>query len=292
MNTKSLGRILLSVIVASILIKCLFSFISCGRRDARLADYVKAQSVWMPNDFSAFLDQLNEEQLLDIKKALNLVPAGGSIKELRGRDNDLWDIKHEIVWLKSNAISYWLIKDKEYVDYHELVQWVADEMDAGKTLVEKGTTFQIEREILRFTFIKIWDKLSAGQRQELLSKIGDDMSIKDRSGIALMSGSAALSALAGTVYFSGFAFYTTMSTVIYSAGSLLGVTLPFGAYSGASSTAAAVSGPIGLSVAAVAGTAGLILAAQPDSNQLVGAIIQIHSIKVNALKAKGLPVPE
>lgn len=80
---------------------------------------------------------------------------------------------------------------------------------------------------------------------ELLQRIDPGDKIANKAGIAAMSGAAAIAALSATVYFTGFAFYSNLSVVLSTVAGFLGVTLPFAAYTTASSIISVLSGPVG-----------------------------------------------
>ena len=103
-----------------------------------------------------------------------------------------------------------------------------------------------------------------------------------------MGGGAAVAALGVTVAFTGFAFYTTMSVVMCTVAGWFGITLPFAAYAGASTTIAALSGPIGWCIAGVAVAGGAIYAAWPSADKTAAFVMQLHFIKAQQLKQKGI----
>lgn len=107
-------------------------------------------------------------------------------------------------------------------------------------------------------FVQIWDKLTPEQRSKILTDLDKGDKIQDKAGIALASGATALATLSTTVYFAGFAFYTTMSSVIFATAGFFGITLPFTAYTGAASTVAVLSGPVGWAIASLAALGSLI----------------------------------
>lgn len=141
-------------------------------------------------------------------------------------------------------------------------------------------------------FTETWDKLSVEQRKELLNKIDPNNKIKDKAAIVALSSSGAIAALSTSVAFSGFAFYTTMSVGISTAAGLLGVTLPFAAYTGASSVVAFLSGPVGWAIAGIAALGGVALAGRANIKKTAIFICQLHFMKVEALIEAGIPEKE
>ena len=95
-----------------------------------------------------------------------------------------------------------------------------------------------------------------------------------------------------TAAFSGFAFYTGMSSLLYSAASVVGVTLPFATYMGASSTVAVLSGPVGWAIITVGAAVGAGFIGMPDYQKTAQMIIAIHLIKVDAIQKSGLKIQD
>ena len=110
------------------------------------------------------------------------------------------------------------------------------------------------------------------------------------AGIAALGGSAALATLSTTIIFSGFAFYTGLSTFICSAAAIVGVSLPFGVYTGAAATAALLGGPIGWGLIALGSVGGAALLGSANYQKTAQMIIAIHLIKVDALEKSGVSI--
>jgi uncharacterized protein YaaW (UPF0174 family) len=198
------------------------------------------------------------------------------------------DIQKQVLWLSSNILMY-PFRDPAAINYHDLVTWVAADLGVKQELIVNASTFALEREIYKQLFAELWEKLTEQQRLELLRKIDPNGDIKDKAAIAALGGAAALGTLSATVIFSGFAFYTTMSITISTVAGFFGLTLPFSIYTGASTLVAVLSGPIGWAIMGVAALGGLALAGRANSKKTASFIIQIHSLKVAALKAAGIP---
>lgn len=177
------------------------------------------------------------------------------------------------------------------INYHEdVVQWVAGKHDVDKNQIKTLSTFDLERKIVEMYFAEIWDDLTEQQRQELLSKIERETNsvFSNKAAIAQMSGVAAIGALSGTVAFTGFAFYTTMSTVIATVTGWLGLTLPFVAYTSASSAVSALAGPPGWIIAGVLLAGSGVALCWPDSDSTTRFVMVLHSIKVSRVKSFNL----
>ncbi|MEZ4731397.1 MAG: hypothetical protein R3E79_30125 [Caldilineaceae bacterium] len=134
--------------------------------------------------------------------------------------------------------------------------------------------------------------MSVEQRQELLNKIDPNGKIKDKAAIAALTGSGAIAVLSTSVAFSGFAFYTSMSVAISTVAGFFGLTLPFAAYTGASSVVAFLSGPVGWAIAGIAALGGIALAGRANVTKTSAFISQIHALKVAALIEAGIPEKE
>ena len=155
--------------------------------------------------------------------------------------------------------------------------------------VSEAPTFSLEGELYRLMFIQLWDQMEPVKRQELVEKLDSGGALKDKVAIAALGGAAALSALSATVAFSGFAFYTSMSIAIASAAGVIGVTLPFATYVGASTIVGVLAGPVGWAITALSALGGLALAGRANLQKTSALICQLHALKVEALVETGFP---
>ncbi|MEZ4865633.1 MAG: hypothetical protein R3C14_30255 [Caldilineaceae bacterium] len=252
---------------------------------------VKVKEKWTANHLYEFLNALPDESLLSVKKSLGLVDENAGVDTLQGKSKDVREIQKQALWISSNILTY-AFRDETLLDYHGLVAWVTEKAEIAPEIIAAKPTFFLERELYKKLFSDLWDKLSIEQRQELLNKIDPNGMIKDRTAIVALSGSGAIAAFSATVAFSGFAFYTTMSVAISTVAGLLGATLPFAAYTGASSLAAFLSGPIGWAIAGVAALGGVALAGRANVKKTTAFISQIHALKIAALIEAGVPESE
>jgi uncharacterized protein YaaW (UPF0174 family) len=228
-------------------------------------------------------------------ETFNQVPANvikAAIKAERFSEEDYLSpvrIKNGLLWVANSKLWY-PTSSSENIDYHKIVRWVAGKKGIDSEQVDALPTFELERKIVEKYFADIWDKLTPKQREELLKKIEEETHSKigNKGAIALMGGGAAVAALGVTVAFTGFAFYTTMSVVMCTVAGWFGITLPFAAYMGASGTVALLSGPIGWGIAVVAVTGGAIWGAWPSADKTAVFIMQLHFIKAQQLKQKGI----
>ena len=262
-------------------------------------DLAKAQASVLPEinwsavELDEFLRELPPEALLSLKKALELVDSKASVAALKGGEEDIHEIQTQLLWVSSHILAY-PFRDEKKIAYHDLVKWVADDAGVEQWILDTQPTFVIERAYQERLFVSIWDTLDPQKRQILLLKLeqsrprgAQNVEIADKAAIAALSGSGALAALATTVYFSSFTFYTTMSVVICTVAGWFGVTLPFAAYTAASSAIAFLCGPVGWAMLAIAAAAGVALAGRANTKRTGAAICQLHALKVAALQQAG-----
>jgi uncharacterized protein YaaW (UPF0174 family) len=253
------------------------------------APLVLPKSIWSPSELNRFLDALPDEQLLSMLKSAYTGSSDATIQALTltTHSHDVQRILQRLVWISSNVLTY-EFRDEWSIDYHALVQWLANKEDVDADMTARESTFALEREIQLKVFAQLWDKLPPQERQKLLDKIDTDHTIADKSAIAAMSGAAALAALSTTVYFASFAFYTTMSVTISSVAGFLGLTVPFAAYSTASSIIGFLSGPVGWATVSVLAVGGVALAGRANPSKMLAVVSQLHMTKVAALMAAGV----
>ena len=195
-------------------------------------------------------------------------------------------IKQELLWRRYNKLNYlWHNEDK--INYHyDIVKWVANKKGISKDQINSMPTYALERKVAEKYFAKIWDKLTVEQKKELLAKIEKetDSSVGDIAAIASLSTAAAIATLSTTVAFTGFLFYTTMSTVICTVAGWFGATLPFAVYMGASSTVAAIGGPIGWVVGGLLIIGGGIFLAWREVDTVAAFVMTVNAIKAKHLE--------
>jgi uncharacterized protein YaaW (UPF0174 family) len=200
-----------------------------------------------------------------------------------------YSILSNLLW-RYNNIGRYPFTDRDQINYHEIVQWVARKKGVKEHVIPLLSTFMLEQEIHKKFLEGIWDRLTVEQRTQLLKEIEKqtNTTIADKAAIAAMGGGAAIAALGASVAMSGFAFYTTMSVVICTVAGWLGLTLPFWVYMGASSTVALLSGPIGWAIAALSVLGGLTwLVGMPNVDRTAAFVMTMNVIKANKLKAAG-----
>lgn len=237
--------------------------------------------------FDNFLIHLSDERITNLRQAIGLVKPEEKDQK-KDRLTRQQEIKDWLNW-QSKHWATWLVTDKD-VNYDEIVRWTAKKLKVKD--IGALSTFKLERKILNAMFEQIWDKMTQEQRQRTLRNMKGSSEIKNIAGISALSGSAALAALSGTVFFSGFAFYTGLSTFLYSAASVFSVTLPFSAYMGASTTVAALSGPVGWCIIGIGAAVGATFIGQADYQKTAQLIISVHMIKVDAIQKSGYDVKD
>ena len=243
-----------------------------------LAEHVYPLTKWAGRELFTLTNAMNESELRSLGQGLELPDFANG----QARPEIIKAIHTEIVWQSSSVFTY-PVKSIEDIDYHGIVSWCASSAGIDSTTRSFSSTFDLEQAIVKRQFVELWDKLSEQQRLELLGNIDTENQITDRAAIAVMSGSAALAALSGTVYLSGFTFYTTMSVVIATVAGWFGVTLPFAAYTTASSTVAVLAGPIGWAIAAVLLGAAVAWTGRANVKKTTAAVMQLHALKAGAL---------
>ena len=258
---------------------------------AKVAPLVKPLDKWSADDFYSFLKELPASTMLTLKKSLEIAPASPDDNQAHKPDEDAREIQKQALWLSSNILTY-PFRDEKKLNYHELTTWVCTEAGVSQEVIKSKSTFKLELELHKLLFAQMWEKLDQHQREELLARIDPNGAIKDKAAIAALSGAGALAALSATVAFTGFAFYTTMSITIATVASAVGVTLPFAAYTGASTAVGVLSGPVGWAILGVAALGGVALAGRPNLQKTTALIGQIHALKVEALIAANIPFPE
>ena len=248
-----------------------------------LSKYVHRDARWRSDLLFEFLNAMKSEHLEQVGKALEIQ----GFKKM-DKPNQIAAACGRILWESSSIFTY-PFKSNQNIDYHSIVVWCASEVGVSTHEGNYTSTFDLEREILRRQFVAIWNKSGNKQRREMLRKIDKSGELENRVAVAGMSGTAALFALGTTVYFSGFAFYTTMSVVMATTAGWVGVTLPFAAYMTASSTVAALSGPIGWCIGAVMAAGGFaVWAGQANYRRTLAAVLQLHCMKAGALYGAGI----
>jgi uncharacterized protein YaaW (UPF0174 family) len=265
---------------------------------ARCAPLVYPEKQWWWTELNNFVEYLPADATVGLETSVDVLPHDATIANLSPtHSQDVYKFLSQFDYVSSSTWEYMTEEDSYEgmweIDYHNRVKWLCKKM--GLPIMENASTFELEQTICKEAFARIWDKLTPAQRMALLQKIDPKDQISGKAQIAEMAGATALAALSATVYFTGFAFYTTMSIAMSSAAGLLGLTLPFAAYTGASTVVELLSGPWGWTVAGILAGASAIswigskVKASPQKT--LPAVLQLHGLKVAALSAAGLAMP-
>lgn len=261
-----------------------------------LSEVIYPDRVWTSEDLDLFLDTLPTEGLLRIKQGVGLLQPESSIADLKGRTDDIKDIKTQIVYMSSNTIAYYGWKSTAKVDYHAIVKWIAEKLEVSQWIVNGSTTFILEKAILSKCFHNMWDNLDLDQRKDLLDSLikeapgGKDLT--DKVGdIAKLNAGKAFALIRITVKLVGFNFYKWMSIGISCIGKLLNIAIPFSVYRSASWLMGVLTGPIGWAITAINIALAVKVFTDPNVNKAAAVILQIHCLKVAAMDSASSEPP-
>lgn len=242
------------------------------------ADKLKESSAFKPLRPASFND-------VDPDIVLRALENGRIERDLISVEN----IKLNIVWISSNTFSY-PFKDKESIDYHSIVQWVAQKKGISDENVNILPTFELEKKIVELYMAEIWDKLTPEQREELLNKLEKELGIKidDKAKLITTTGIAAISTLLASTYIflGGFAFFSFSMKFIFLVGQVIGVTFPFVVYTSAAQILAILTGPIGWFILVSSIVLETIFLNMPSSDKVACFVMTVHNIKEQRLYGK------
>ena len=163
-------------------------------------------------------------------------------------------IKKALIGATHPKFTSWYYKNKlDQFDYDNIVRWAAKENGIPDTTINSQTTSQLEESITEKFFGRIWDGLEEEEKVALLSKLSEDEGIKLTNGMitSLAATGTATLVLSSIATSAGFAPYLGIVALITTARNILGVTIPWAVYQGATTflkPAIAMSGPIGWSL--------------------------------------------
>lgn len=167
----------------------------------------------------------------------------------------------------SHLVGTWLRAGRG-VPYDEVVQDVAARLKVPK-MPGGVTTWERERRILTATFDRMLAEASPEQREAILAELASQ---PKAGALGLGVGTAALVA----ANLSGFALYTAASSTLAAITGAVGVTLPFATYMGLSSVIATVTGPVGWAALAVWAVASL---GGANYKKTVPAVILVGTVR-------------
>lgn len=150
---------------------------------------------------------------------------------------------------------------REPVQYGEVARDVAKKLGAVD-LPSKATVFELEQRAVGAVAQKMVEKATPAEKQAVLAEFSKGSA--SNGSLAVAGGGLALAHL------SGFGLYTAASTSLAAVSGAVGLTLPFAAYTGMSSTLAALTGPIGWTLLAAVATYKLF---GPDTKIAIAAVL-------------------
>lgn len=157
------------------------------------------------------------------------------------------------------------------VAYPEVVSNVAARLKLPRVATERSI-YEQERQILTASFEKMLAEATPEQREAIVGEL-----TKQRSGsVGLGAGAAAMIA----ANLSGFALYTAASTTLAAVTGAVGVTLPFATYMGLSSVIATVTGPVGWTALALWAVASL---GGANFKKTIPAVILVGTVRTRLI---------
>lgn len=167
----------------------------------------------------------------------------------------------------SHAVGTWL-RGGRGVEYDEVVQNVAAKLKVPEP-EESDATWERERQILTAAFDRLLEEASPKQRKAILAELASQ---QQRSAMGVGAGTAAMV----VANLSGFALYTAASTTLAAVTGAVGLTLPFATYMGLSSALATITGPVGWAALAVWAVASL---GGANYKKTVPAVILVGTVR-------------
>ncbi|MBL9180356.1 MAG: hypothetical protein JNM65_20000 [Verrucomicrobiaceae bacterium] len=267
---------------------------------------VAADKQWQPNEWREFMLGLEDSALVDLAIVYGSIrpnTPGISIKgEVldatmalnynSGREslvNTMQEQAMNTFWSKLEKAGTVFTNPGYHVKWHEIVKRACFWAGLDGKEYDTKSSFEAEQALIKKLVAGAWDKLSQDQRREVVLKCEGLSNLTEAQKAAIITGSGGvlIATLSATILLSGFAFYTTMSSVLCASAGVLGITLPFGAYMGASSAAALVGGPVGWTVAALGiGAAIFVFFNDGDKEKLVKMVVATHLMKLRMLNDK------
>lgn len=136
-----------------------------------------------PADFNLFLENCTITERIEIMQALQDLPSEYSTAKtetiLNAINSDRLDasvvsseaIRKAIIWRAYNKLTY-LFRNDDEIDYHEILQWVAEKLNINGLRVKEYSTFRLEREVAEEYFAKAMEKLTPSERKAISLGIG------------------------------------------------------------------------------------------------------------------------
>jgi len=167
----------------------------------------------------------------------------------------------------------------EYVSYREVVCDVAQKV--GIKLLQRQTpTAEIEWSLIQSRWQAALNAASPEERARLVEQFGAEHRKFGRK-LVIAGGSM------GAAKLSGFGVYLAASTLMGGATSVMGITLPFAAYTGMSSAIAILLGPVGW-VALIGGALGYL--GRVNFRITIPAVFGIAAVRYRLIDARDLEI--
>lgn len=167
----------------------------------------------------------------------------------------------------------------EYVSYHEVVCDVAQK--AGIKLPKsQPPTAEVEWSLIQSRWQAMLDAATPEERARIVKQFGDEHQKFGRK-LAVVGGSM------GVAKLSGFGIYLAASTLMGGATSVMGITLPFAAYTGMSSVIATMLGPVGW-MALIAGALGYL--GRVNYHITIPAVFGIAAVRYRLIDERDLEI--
>lgn len=161
-------------------------------------------------------------------------------KILKSKTNDSEDILKDLIWNSQNIIDYMESK----TSYTEILEKVAKKLKIENLNVSNK---ELERAITLSVFQNFISKMSIEQKEQFEKEI---INIAKKENGTLLKTGGAISALTAA-NLSGFGVYLLATSTLSTISGIIGVTLPFAAYTTLTSAISVIIGPVGWASAGI-----------------------------------------
>ena len=153
---------------------------------AKAADPFKHE--WGPDDLAAFLSALPATELAELAAALEVKDTRSPPYSASERNAIELSIRSKIVSDSSHTLTA-PFKDKERVQYDEIVRWTAAKFGVPSAIAERASTFELEQRIGVLFFAEVWDGLSPEKRLKWLDQIDPNSKVFQNRAVVTARGS-------------------------------------------------------------------------------------------------------
>lgn len=216
--------------------------------------YLKLRNDW--GEIYDILNQTSDKELNPIYEILKL-----------DKKNKL-EIVYAISENSKNLLNYF--DEDQYISYKEILIKVAKKLKIENEFYTANIS-KIEIDIVQTLYNKQINKLNIKDKEKLELALK-----KEFSNTNLETSGKALTALTAA-NLSGFSLYIMSSTILSFTSGILGITLPFAAYTGLSSTISFIIGPYGWAALGIYTAWNLTNA---NYNKIIPIIIYINNLKL------------